>query len=94
MHCDAPREPILFNIVYEAQNSAREAIKPGMTAGEVDTLARKVIQYVGYGEYFFHRTSHGIGIGTHEEPSVRFDLTLHYRKEWCFLSNQQFLCQV
>jgi len=65
-----------FNIVYEAQNSAREGIKPGMTAGEVDTLARKVIQDVGYGEYFFHRTGHGIGIGTHEEPSLRFDSDL------------------
>jgi len=84
MHCDVPREPILFNIVYEAQNSAREAIKPGMTAGEVDMLARKVIQDVGYGEYFFHRTGHGIGIGTHEEPSVRFDSDLALQEGMVF----------
>ena len=65
-----------FNIIYEAQKTAREAIKPGMTAGEVDTLARKVIQDAGYGEYFIHRTGHGIGIGNHEEPSLRFDSDL------------------
>ena len=63
----------LFNIAYEAQKAAVEAIKPGMTAAQVDMIARKIIQDVGYGEYFVHRTGHGIGIGTHEEPSLRFD---------------------
>jgi Xaa-Pro dipeptidase len=63
----------LFNIAYQAQKAAVEAIKPGMTAAEVDKIARGIIQDAGYGEYFIHRTGHGIGIGTHEEPSLRFD---------------------
>lgn len=63
----------VFNIVLEAQQAAVEAIKPGMTAAEVDKIARKIIQVAGYGNYFIHRTGHGIGIGTHEEPSLRFD---------------------
>ena len=56
--------------------AAREAVKPGMTAAEVDTVARKVIQDAGYGEYFIHGTGHGMGIGVHEEPSLRFDSDL------------------
>ena len=63
----------LFNIAYQAQKAAVEAIRPGMTAAEVDRIARGIIQDAGYGEYFIHRTGHGIGIGTHEEPSLRFD---------------------
>jgi Xaa-Pro dipeptidase len=63
----------LFNMVYQAQKAAREAIKPGITAAEVDRIARRIIQDAGYGEYFIHRTGHGIGIGMHEEPSLRFD---------------------
>jgi len=65
-----------FNVAYEAQKEAREAVKPGMTAAEVDQVARKVIQDAGYGEYFIHRTGHGMGIGVHEEPSLRFDSDL------------------
>jgi Xaa-Pro dipeptidase len=62
-----------FSIIYEAQKAAREAIRPGITAKEVDMVARKIIQDAGYGEYFIHRTGHGIGISAHEEPSLRFD---------------------
>ena len=53
-------------MVYQAQKAAREAIRPGMTAAEVDRIARGIIQDAGYGEYFIHRTGHGIGIGMHE----------------------------
>jgi len=73
-----------FNIVYEAQKAAREAIKPGITAAEVDTIARKVIQNAGHGKYFIHRTGHGMGIGIHEEPSLRFDSDLVLREGMVF----------
>ena len=40
---------------------------------EVDSAARRVIQGAGFGEYAIHRTGHGMGISSHEEPYVRFD---------------------
>ena len=44
--------------------------KPGVTAESVDRIGRKVITDAGYGEYFVHRTGHGIGLETHEEPYI------------------------
>jgi Xaa-Pro dipeptidase len=34
----------------------------------VDAAARRVIADAGYGEYFIHRTGHGIGLEEHEDP--------------------------
>ena len=39
-----------------------------MTAEEVDAAARRVIDAAGFGEFFVHRTGHGIGLETHEDP--------------------------
>jgi len=36
----------------------------------VDRAARRIIDEAGYGEAFFHRTGHGIGMETHEEPYI------------------------
>jgi len=55
-------------IVREAQQRAFEAIAPGVTGEEADRAARDVIDAAGYGEAFFHRTGHGIGLDVHEEP--------------------------
>lgn len=60
----------IYRIVYKAHMSARERIKPGVSAGSVDDGARSVITEAGYGEYFFHRTGHGIGLRIHEEPFI------------------------
>ncbi|WP_409304128.1 M24 family metallopeptidase [Peribacillus sp. SCS-155] len=62
-----------FQAAYEAQLAALEAIKAGVRAKEVDDAARKVFRKAGLEEYSIHRTGHGIGIGLHEEPSLRFD---------------------
>jgi Xaa-Pro aminopeptidase len=45
-------------------------VAPGVTAEAVDRAARDVIEEAGYGERFFHRTGHGIGMETHEEPYI------------------------
>ena len=58
------------DLVYEANRSARENGKPGMPAGEVDRFARSVIEAGGYGEYFTHRTGHGLGMEIHEAPYI------------------------
>ncbi len=47
----------------EALNLAIEAIKPGVTSGEVDRVCRDHIKKAGYAEYFQHRTGYSIGIG-------------------------------
>ena len=44
--------------------------RPGVTAGSVDAAARDVIEAAGYGELFMHRTGHGIGLETHEDPYI------------------------
>ncbi|UNO43906.1 aminopeptidase P family protein [Streptomyces sp. MST-110588] len=58
----------VHDIVREAQQAAFEAVRPGAACQEIDRVARKVIKAAGYGEYFIHRTGHGIGVTTHEPP--------------------------
>jgi Xaa-Pro aminopeptidase len=60
----------IYQIVLEAQTYARAHSKPGMTGEELDALARDKITEAGYGEYFIHRSGHGLGLETHEEPYV------------------------
>lgn len=55
-------------VVAAAQQAGREAVAVGVSAGDVDAAARRVISDAGYGEFFIHRTGHGIGLETHEEP--------------------------
>ena len=61
----------VWNVVREAQARAFDAMKPGVRAGDVDAVARRVIEDAGYGkgyELFSHRLGHGIGMEGHEEP--------------------------
>jgi Xaa-Pro aminopeptidase len=59
-----------YDVLEAAQRAAREAVRPGVTPESVDAAARKLIADAGYGEHFFHRTGHGIGLETHEEPYI------------------------
>jgi Xaa-Pro aminopeptidase len=54
--------------VYAANAAAREAVRPGTTCEEIDRAARRVIDDAGFGEFFIHRTGHGIGLEVHEHP--------------------------
>lgn len=60
----------IYEIVKEAQQHAVSLVKPGVTAGKIDDAARQIIHSHGYGEYFNHRTGHGLGINPHEEPYI------------------------
>lgn len=60
----------IARIVAEANAVGRAIARPGIHAGEVDQAARSVINHAGYGEQFFHRTGHGIGMEGHEEPYI------------------------
>jgi Xaa-Pro aminopeptidase len=59
-----------FTVLGQAQEAARGAIRPGVTAEEIDRVARRVIEDAGYGERFVHRTGHGIGLEVHEHPYI------------------------
>ncbi len=60
----------LYEVLRQAQAAACAAVAPGVPAREIDRTARRIIDEAGYGELFFHRTGHGIGMETHEEPYI------------------------
>jgi Xaa-Pro aminopeptidase len=58
----------VHEVVRTAQQAAFEAVRPDVPCQDIDRVARAVIADAGYGEYFIHRTGHGIGVTTHEPP--------------------------
>jgi Xaa-Pro dipeptidase len=60
----------IYEIVKRANMAGREIARPGIAAGMVDQTTRKVIQEAGFGEFFFHRTGHGLGLEAHEPPYI------------------------
>jgi Xaa-Pro aminopeptidase len=65
----APPELLdLYPVLAEAQEKAVQAARAGTPCQEVDATARGIIAGAGYGEYFVHRTGHGIGLEEHEDP--------------------------
>ncbi len=59
-----------YKVLLDAQEAACAAVRPGVTAESVDAAAREPITSAGYGAAFFHRTGHGIGLETHEDPYI------------------------
>ncbi|MFF8672956.1 aminopeptidase P family protein [Streptomyces sp. NPDC015242] len=70
VHVGAPtdEERRVHDVVRAAQEAGFRAVRPGAACQDVDRAARAVIAEAGYGEYFIHRTGHGIGVTTHEPP--------------------------
>ncbi len=60
----------LHAVLREAQRAACDAVRPGVPAAAIDAVARDLITDAGYGDAFIHRTGHGIGLETHEEPYI------------------------
>lgn len=60
----------IYSVTLEAQLAAQNQAKIGMTASELDAIARDVIIKAGYGQYFVHRLGHGLGSSVHEFPSI------------------------
>jgi Xaa-Pro dipeptidase len=75
----APDEKLvgMARIVERANQAGFEAAATHPSAGEVDDAARAVIEDAGYGPYFIHRTGHGLGLETHEEPYISSNNALH-----------------
>jgi Xaa-Pro dipeptidase len=60
-----------YAVVREANAAGKAAARPGATGQDVDRAARRVIDEAGYGDYFIHRTGHGLGLEVHEPPFMR-----------------------
>jgi Xaa-Pro aminopeptidase len=61
---------VVYEAVLEAQLAAIAAVGPGVSVGEVDGAARKVLRKRGLGRYFTHSTGHGVGLEIHEAPRL------------------------
>jgi Xaa-Pro aminopeptidase len=59
-----------YEVLRQAQQAATVSVRPGVTAESVDHAARQIIDEAGYGQWFIHRTGHGIGLETHEDPYI------------------------
>ncbi len=59
-----------YQVLRGAQEAACAAARPGVSAEAVDATARDLIGEAGYGAFFIHRTGHGIGLETHEDPYI------------------------
>ncbi|CAI2547391.1 Xaa-Pro dipeptidase [Apilactobacillus kunkeei] len=59
-------------------------VKPGVTAEEVDKVARDIIEKAGYGKYFIHRLGHGMGMSEHEFPSIMEGNKMVLKPGMCF----------
>jgi Xaa-Pro aminopeptidase len=58
----------LYEVLFRAQEEAVRTARVGVSCEAVDAAARTVIAAAGYGDYFIHRTGHGIGLEEHEDP--------------------------
>ncbi|TCC61055.1 aminopeptidase P family protein [Kribbella pittospori] len=59
-----------YAVLRDAQQAAVDAVRPGVSAESIDAAARDVIAAAGFGDFFIHRTGHGIGLDVHEEPYI------------------------
>lgn len=76
-----------YPIVLEAHLAGMNATKAGIMAKEIDNAARRVITKAGYGDYFIHRTGHGVGLDIHEAPYM------HANNETILEEGMVFTCE-
>lgn len=58
----------IYAVTLSAQLAALASIRPGVSCGDVDAVARDIIRDAGFGDHFGHGLGHGIGLEIHEEP--------------------------
>lgn len=71
VHSIGPALEKIYRVVQRAQEAAVMAVRPGITVGKLDAVARDIITEAGYGEQFGHSLGHGIGLEVHELPAIR-----------------------
>ena len=60
----------IYSAVLEAQLAAIDAVRPGVTAGSVDSKARRSLKAAKLDKAFVHSTGHGLGLEIHEPPRL------------------------
>lgn len=75
---------MIYNTVLAAEQQAIEKSQIGTSVGDIDLAARTHIEQAGYGNYFKHRIGHGIGIETHEYPSMHSNNHLPLKEGMCY----------
>jgi len=80
----SPKQREMFHLMLEAQRAGLDALRPGVPMREVDAASRTVFQEAGVGEYFIHRTGHGLGLSVHEPPFLRFDEDMLVKERMVF----------
>jgi Xaa-Pro aminopeptidase len=65
-----PEARAVYELVRRANEAGKRAARPEASGAEIDAAARQVIADGGYGDYFIHRTGHGIGMEVHELPNI------------------------
>lgn len=73
-----------YAVLQQAQRAAVEAVRPGVTAEQIDAAARDVLAEEGLADAFVHRTGHGIGLSVHEEPYIVAGNTLPLQEGMAF----------
>jgi Xaa-Pro aminopeptidase len=66
----SPKLRKIYGVVLKAQLAAIEAIRPGVTCQQVDSVARRIITRAGFGKAFGHGLGHGTGLEIHEAPRL------------------------
>lgn len=74
----------IYQTVLEAEQKAIDISKIGTAVGQVDLAAREHIDEAGYGDHFTHRIGHGIGLETHEYPSMHSKNELTLKEGMCY----------
>jgi len=64
------RQETVYRLVREAHDRAIEAVRPGVSCGEIDRIARGYLEEAGMDRYFAHGTGHGVGLDVHEPPRL------------------------
>ena len=65
-----PRLRKMYHAVVESQRAAVEAVRPDVRAGDVDAVARRLLERRGFAKFFIHSTGHGVGLEVHERPRL------------------------
>jgi Xaa-Pro aminopeptidase len=71
VHSIDPALERIYSVVREAQEEAIRSVRPGITTGRLDGVARNIIAHAGYGDKFGHGLGHGIGMEVHELPAIK-----------------------
>jgi Xaa-Pro aminopeptidase len=64
------KQKTIYETVLEANLTALDKIREGVSCADVHNTAMGVIEKAGYGDYFIHGLGHGVGLEVHEGPSL------------------------